>query len=173
MVHRPRQSLRRLARRPRPSRKRRRWPLALAAALAVSVWWLWPADETPPVPPAAVPIAQAKDVAPRAAKAEPRKRAPPAAPKNELPEREALLAAVRERSATLKPCVIPQGTLTRLPLRLHVGKSGAMKALDFSGDPPSNIASCVRKTAMKWNFDNVKLSSDVDLLVSVSFQPTL
>ena len=106
-------------------------------------------------------------------KVEARKAAPPPLPRADLPEREALLAAVRERSTTLKPCIVPEGTLARLPLRLHVGKSGAMKALDFTSDPPTPIATCVRKTAMKWTFDNVKLSSDVDLLVSVSFQPTL
>jgi hypothetical protein len=100
-----------------------------------------------------------------------RRRAPPA-PRNELPEREALLAAVKDRSASLKACALPSDALSRLPLRLHVGKSGAMKALDFAGEPPdAHIASCVRKTAMGWSFDQIKLSSDVELLVAVTFAP--
>ncbi len=101
------------------------------------------------------------------------RRRPPPPPRNELPEREALLAAVRERSATLKACALPSDALARLPLRLHVAKSGAMKALDFTGEQPdAHIASCVRKTAMGWSFDKIKLSSDVELLVAVTFAPT-
>jgi hypothetical protein len=99
-------------------------------------------------------------------------KAPP--PRNALPEREALLAAVRERSAALRDCAVPGGALARLPLRLHVRRSGAMRAVDFTGEPPpARVASCVRKAAMAWSFDQIALSSDVELLVAVSFTPQL
>ncbi len=47
-----------------------------------------------------------------------------------------------------------------------------MRSVDFTGDPPPpRLASCVRKTAMSWTFEKVKLTSDVELLVAVSFAP--
>ena len=62
--------------------------------------------------------------------------------------------------------------LLDVALRLHVRQSGAMRAVDFTGEPPpARVASCVRKVAMAWSFDQIALSSDVELLVAVSFTP--
>src|SRR5205814_2243314 len=82
------------------------------------------------------------------------------------------LAAVRERASTLRDCALPGGTLARLPLRLHLRKSGAMRAVDFTGEPPPpQVASCVRKVAMKWEFAPIRLPTDTELLVAISFRP--
>ena len=79
---------------------------------------------------------------------------------------------MRERAPSLKSCALPDGALARLPLRLHVASSGAMRSVEFTGElPPPRFASCVRKIAMSWTFDQVKLTSDVELLVAVSFAP--
>jgi hypothetical protein len=171
MVRLPRRTpLRRKLRRAPERHRRRKWPLAAAALLALALLWLWlPSSEQPAPPPAKPPRALPVKAA-MLPMAPLRRRAPPP-PRNEFPEREALLAAVKERSATLKACALPSDALSRLPLRLHVGKSGAMKSLDFTGEPPAHIASCVRKTAMGWSFDKIKLSSDVELLVAVTFEP--
>ena len=143
--------------------------VAAAAALALVLWLFWPAAEPTP-PPAAKSASK-----PGAAVLQPialRRRPPPPLPRNDLPPRDALLAAVRERAPSLKSCALPGGALARLPLRLHVASSGAMRSVDFTGDPPPpRFASCVRKTAMSWTFEKVKLTSDVELLVAVSFAP--
>lgn len=163
---------RRLLRRPVPRRKpRRKWPLLAAALALAALFWLWPRDRAPDPPPPAptAPVVRAAAVA--AVKPVARKPPPPPA-HNPLPAREALLAAVRERASTLRDCALPGGALARLPLRLHVGRSGEMRSVDFTGDPPPDrIASCVRKAALRWTFESIPLSSDVELLVSVSFAP--
>lgn len=49
-----------------------------------------------------------------------------------------------------------------------------MRAVDFTGEPPpARVASCVRKAAMGWSFEKIPLSSDVELLVAVSFAPQM
>jgi len=35
------------------------------------------------------------------------------------------------------------------------------------------VAACVRKTAMQWSFADFHLRSDVDLLLSLSFAPSV
>jgi hypothetical protein len=150
---------------------RRKWPYTAAAALAaLAVWWLWPVAEPPPPAPPETPRTAPAVLAAAPIRLSRRPPPPPPPPRNALPERDALLAAVRERSSALRDCALPGGALARLPLRLHVQRSGKMKAVDFTGEPPPpRVASCVRKTAMAWSFDKVALSSDVELLVAVSF----
>ena len=157
---------RRLRRRPQ-RRKLGRWLLGAAAVLAAGLFLL-PGEQPPqqPLPPAPAIPARAAAIPPAVPAIHRRLPAPESA---DLPAREALAAAFRERSAALKAC-LPGVRLTRLPMRLHVGRSGAMKGLDFTGEPPPPaLASCVRKTAMGWSFDGVPLSRDVELLVAVSF----
>ena len=158
--------LKRRRRRTAPARKPRRWLLGAAVLLALALlWWRQPEDPPPRQPDRTVPVRAA--ALPAVAPARHRHLPPPA--KRDLPERAALAAAFRERSAALKACALP-GEAARLPMRLHVGRSGVMKGLDFTGDPPSpRLAACVRKTAMAWSFDGLHLPGDVELLVAVSF----
>ncbi|MCA1827539.1 MAG: hypothetical protein ABR567_10340 [Myxococcales bacterium] len=152
---------------PRKRRRRLRWLFAALALAALALFLFWPDAETPaPVEPptasalAAVPVKQTRLTTP------PPRHPPP----REGPEREALLAAVRERASSLRDCAA--GALTRLPLRLHVARTGAMRSVDITGDaPPPAVASCVRKKAMTWKFDQIRLLSDVELLVAISFAP--
>ena len=51
-------------------------------------------------------------------------------------------------------------------MRLHVTRTGAVKALEFTGGgPPPFVAQCLRKVATSWNFRDVELPSDVELFV--------
>ena len=148
---------------------RRRWPVAAAALAVLLAWWLWPEPDAEPPPP---PSIQAAPVELVASPIRLRRKTAPPPQQLALPERDALLAAVRERASTLRDCALPGGTLARLPMRLHLRKSGAMRALDFTGEPPPpRVASCVRKAAMKWEFDRIRLPTDTELLVAISFTP--
>ena len=81
-------------------------------------------------------------------------------------------SSVSDLQPTLRDCALPGGALARLPLRLHLRKSGAMRAVDFTGEPPPpQVASCVRKVAMKWEFAPIRLPTDTELLVAISFRP--
>lgn len=140
--------------------------------VALALWGWWPQEVEPkPLPiPTTSPAAAVKMVAPALRLHKPPARPPEALP--QLPQRDALLAAVRERSATLHDCALPGDSLARLPLRLHLRKSGAMRAVDFTGEPPpARVATCVKKAAMKWSFETIPLQTDTELLVAISFTP--
>ena len=153
---------------PRKRPRRLRWLFAAVALAALAFFLFRPEPET------AAPV---QDPRPQATASLPEKQtrvvAPPTrprAPKTYTPARDALLAAVRERASTLRDCAA--GALTRLPLRLHVARTGVMRSVDITGDaPPAAVASCVRKKAMTWKFDQIQLPSDMELLVAISFAP--
>jgi hypothetical protein len=156
---------------PRSRSRRWRWIAAAVAAAALLFFLLRPEPETAPVevppPPGLARGAIAAAPPPEA----PKKPKPRPAPMERAP-RDALLAAVRERASTLQPCALPGGALARLPLRLHVARSGAMRSVEVTGaPPPGKVASCVRAAAMAWDFRDLKLPSDVELLVAISFAP--
>jgi hypothetical protein len=168
---------------PRP-RRNRVWPRALAVAAALLlVWFLWPADRTPPPAP---PV-KAANVGPVPDKPEqPRKlplakavppKAPPRPVEKEPPplvraRRDLLLAAIRARAASLRPCVPPDASEVLVPVRLHVAKAGPVRSVDFTGQPPQRqLGDCVRRVAGAWNFADVELPSDVTLLATLVLTP--
>src|SRR6185369_13266542 len=144
--------------RPRPAGKRR-WPKALAIATALMLaWLLWPAAPEPdaggaalatklagaakapdkpekPEKPGKLPDSAADKLKPSSAgggavKAAPR---PPPPAARLRAQRDLLLAAVRSRAATLRPCVPGGAVELRVPVRLHLVRSGTVKSVDFSG----------------------------------------
>ena len=86
--------------------------------------------------------------------------------------RDLLLAAVRARAASLRPCVPGDAAELHVPVRLHVTRTGAVKALEFTGGgPPPFVAQCLRKVATSWNFRDVELPSDVELFATLALGP--
>jgi hypothetical protein len=86
--------------------------------------------------------------------------------------RDLLLAAVRARAMSLRPCVPGDATELRVPLRLHVLRNGPVKSVEFPGEPPARpLRDCVRRIATSWNFHDLALPSDVDLFATLALSP--
>ena len=179
---------RQLRRPPKASpRKKKRWRLVLLAAVAVlALWTLWSGtpqrDEPSPgtaatrgsktaakTPAAETPEkAQMTTLAPTPPS--PRFKVAPAPPVQRA-RRDLLLAAVRARAASLRPCV-PDASELQVPVRLHVTRTGTVKALEFTGGaPPRPVAECLRKVATGWSFRDVSLPSDVELFATLALSP--
>jgi hypothetical protein len=77
--------------------------------------------------------------------------------------------AGKRRAASLRPCVPGDAAELHVPVRLHVVRTGAVKALEFTGaGPPPLVAQCLRKVATGWNFREVELPSDVELFATLA-----
>jgi len=165
-------------------RRKRRWPKLLAVLIvAIAVWFLWPA----PVEHRGGPQSSPSQVARSPAKGDkPQKLqtaravtvAAPSRPKTaELSpvfraRREILLAAIRARAASLRPCVPPDAAELHVPVRLHVLRSGPVKSVDFSGKPPPReLRDCVRRIATGWSFQDVELPADLELFATLALSP--
>jgi hypothetical protein len=148
---------------PATARARSRRPAAVLLALLIAalLWWrLHPADKPASAAPPVHAVAAAQVLPPVPHRKPPPKRA----------SRDLLLAAVRERAASLGPCASRPGAPARLPARLHVTRSGAMRSIDFPGALPSkSVGDCVREAAMRWDFSSLDLPADLELLVTLSF----
>lgn len=165
----------RLARRApsRPPRKRR-WPAVLGIlVLLFGLWMLWPAPQPPDLPapkvdpkPAEPPLARVVSPAP------PRRPKPPEPSQASRARRDLLLAAIRARAASLRPCVPGDAAELRVPVRLFVLRSGPVKAVEFPGEPPKReLRDCVRRVATAWSFQDVELPSDVELFATLALGP--
>jgi hypothetical protein len=147
---------------------------AIAAVLAVAIlaWIFWPIPAPAPrLPEAPAPSpAQVHDARTRR---EPRrvahrsqspaaKAAPPAL--DELRVRAAVLA----RAADLRACAVPAGAPSQVPVRLRVPASGEVRSVQFAGaEPlPPALSGCLREKLLLWRFDDLHLSSDVDLFAT-------
>jgi hypothetical protein len=54
-------------------------------------------------------------------------------------------------------------------VRLHLERSGAVKAVEFAGQPPArDVRDCVRRVTTGWNFRDVELPSDVELFATLT-----
>jgi hypothetical protein len=161
---------------PPPQRRQRRarwWPWLLLLLLLLLggyfAWpWLFPKEEPPPPPE---PVAEAKPSGP-AAKPKPKLKPKPVEPPKPLvPEsqRTVLLKAIQQRAAELKTCERFPGSPSRLMTKIGVSQPGPVKSVSFAGDAgPKALGDCVRKKVLGWNFADVKLASDVEILVSFS-----
>ena len=167
-------------------RRKRRWPrIALLAAAAVLVWALWPGAPQGDAPAALRAVdasaAASPGIPPPASRA-PATKAIPVLPtqrtKSAQPaslvraRRDLLLAAIRARADSLRPCVPKDASEVDVPVRLHLTRAGAVKALEFTGAaPPHSLAECLRKVAAGWSFQDVKLPSDVELFATLALGP--
>jgi hypothetical protein len=160
----------------RPSRRKQGRGGATAAAvtaLALLAWLLWPAPSppaTPPAPPAAVPAAAAT---PRAARKPAARPAGPALPKALAGIEEGRVrAAVLARAGDLRACAVPAGAPSQVPVRLRVPASGEVRSVQFAAGEslPPQLASCLRERLLRWRFDDLQLTSDVDLFATFALR---
>ena len=87
-------------------------------------------------------------------------------------QRDLLLAAVRSRAATLRPCVPGGAVELRVPVRLHLVRSGTVKSVDFSGEPPPKaLRECVRRVTTSWTFRDLDLPGDLELFATLALSP--
>src|SRR5260370_30065153 len=144
---------------PAMARARSRRPAAVLLALLIAalLWWrLHPAEKPASAAPPVHAVAAAQVLPPVRHRKPPPQRA----------SRDLLLAAVRERAASLGPCASRPGA----PARLHVTRSGAMRSIDFPGALSSkSVGDCVREAAMRWDFSSLELPADLELLGPQSF----
>ncbi|MBF5042084.1 hypothetical protein FGE12_06730 [Aggregicoccus sp. 17bor-14] len=151
--------------------RRRKWGrwLLLLALLALALFLLWPAPPPPPPAPEPPPVAAAPAPAP-AHRAPPRKKpAPPqAAPPPSDSQRALLMAAVQQRAPQLRSCELPPGAPGRVATRLRIAQAGKTRSVAFTSTPalPAPLATCLRERILQWDFAEVQLRSDVELLAS-------
>jgi len=165
---------------PRPAPLARRkgdragaWAAAVLA-LALLAWVLWPAASPPAAAPPPVP-SPAANVPPRK---EPRKVAarrpppPPAAPAQSGVDEARVRAAVLARAASLRACPVPAGAPSQVPVRLRVPASGEVRSVQLGGPEPlpAALSGCLREKLLLWRFDDLHLSSDVDLFATFALR---
>jgi hypothetical protein len=153
-------------------RDRTAWAAALLA-VALLAWFLWPAASAPPAPPPPA-RAPAASVTPRK---EPRKVAarrppPPAAAAQSNVDEARLRAAVLARATGLRACAVPAGAPSQVPVRLRVPASGEVRSVQLGGSEPlpAALSGCLREKLQLWRFDDLHLSSDVDLFVTFALR---
>lgn len=145
--------------------------LALLALLLLLAWWLWPAPELPPPPP---PVAEAPAPAPRAParKAPPAKKKPPVAQAPPAPaatsQRALLMKAVEARAPQLRDCPLPPGSPGRVAARLRIAQAGPTRSVSFSTPQPlpPALRDCLTQRIVAWDFADVQLTSDAEVLVN-------
>ena len=159
-----------------PRRKRSRSGIAAAAVLGLALlaWIFWPSPSPPPDSPPPAPARAADVTTPK----EPRKvRArrpppPPAAPAQPDVDEARVRAAVLARAASLRACAVPAGAPSQIPVRLRVPASGEVRSVQLGGPEPlpAALSGCLREKLLLWRFDDLRLSSDVDLFATFALR---
>jgi hypothetical protein len=90
---------------------------------------------------------------------------PPPAPAS---QRALLRKAVEARAPELRNCPLPPGVPTTLGAKIRVVRGGATRAVTLStAQPlPRELSECLRQRILQWDFSDVGLSSDVEILVN-------
>ena len=170
---------------PKPRiRRKRRWPTVLAVlTAAIAIWILWPVaveqSDGPRTSPSKVAGSRAEGGRPEKPQtARPVTAAAPPRPKTAerspvfRARRELLLAAIRARAASLRPCVPADAAELHVPVRLHVLRNGPVKSVEFPGEPPAReLRDCVRRIATGWSFQDVELPADLELFATLALSP--
>jgi len=159
-----------------PRRKRSRSGIAAAAVLGLALlaWIFWPSPSPPPGAPPPAPARAADVMTPK----EPRKvRArrpppPPAAPAQPDVDEARVRAAVLARAASLRACAVPAGAPSQIPVRLRVPASGEVRSVQLGGPEPlpAALSGCLREKLLLWRFDDLHLSSDVDVFATFALR---
>jgi hypothetical protein len=147
--------------------RRWRWA-ALAALLLLLTLWLWPsAPEVALAPSPPPPQAAAVKPAVKPASRKPRP-PPPPAPAAPDSQRALLRRAVEARAPDLKACALPAGAPAKLGARIRVSQKGTTRAVTFSTPQPLSRAAseCLRERILGWQFADVGLRTDTEILVS-------
>jgi hypothetical protein len=151
-------------------RKRRALRIALALALALALaWWLarpQPEPASPPEPePASAPTS-------RPVRKAAKKIAKPPPPAPSLVDEARLRAALQQRAPDLRACSVPPGAPPQVPARLRVAADGKMRSVELTSPVPipAPLASCLRERMSAWQFDDLRLQSEVAVLVTFALR---
>ncbi len=143
-----------------------------AALLLLVVFWLLPSAPPPPAPvpppePPPTPVVM-KSVAKKPAPKKPPAPAPAPPPVASSSQRALLRKAVEARAPDLRNCALPPGVPTALGAKIRVVRSGATRAVTLStAQPlPREFSECLRQRILQWEFSDVGLNSDVEILVN-------
>lgn len=156
-------------------RKRDRTGAAAAAILGLALlgWILWPAAAPPPQAPPPAPPPAAKAATSSAPRKVPARRLPPppAAAQSGVDEAR-VRAAVLARAPALRACAVPAGAPSQVPVRLRVPASGEVRSVQLGGPEPlpAALSACLREKLLLWRFDDLHLSSDVDLFATFALR---
>lgn len=161
-----------------PGRARWQWAgLLLAIAIGLTMLLRSCGEDVPPPPPPR-PAAAAPPAPPAPREPNPRPAPPPppkvAKPVDEwAPQRKLLRDAIASRSGDLAACALPPGSPSRLLTRIRVIKAGAVRGVVFANaDPlPRGLPDCLRGKIQAWNFADLKLQADVEVLVTFDLGP--
>jgi hypothetical protein len=142
--------------------------------LALLGWLLWPSAPPPrdaPPPPAPAPAASLAVSRP-ARKVPARPPAPAAPPAPAGIDEARVRAAVLARAADLRACAVPAGAPSQIPVRLRVPASGEVRSVQLGGPEPlpPDLSGCLREKLLLWRFDDLHLSSDVDLFATFALR---
>jgi len=156
----------------RPRRSRTGVAIAAVLALAVLAWLLWPVNPVRVEPPRAAPAAATASRVERIPRKAPSRRAPAPSPQRSTLDEGRVRAAVLARAGDLRACGVPAGAPSQVPVRLRVPASGQVRSVQLGGpDPlPPALSSCLREKLLLWRFDDLQLSSDVDLFATFALR---
>jgi hypothetical protein len=93
---------------------------------------------------------------------------PPKPPASWNPDRQRLRDAILARASDLAACALPPGAPPRMLTRIRVAKAGPVRAVAFANaDPvPRGLQECLRGRMMAWDFKELQLSTEVEVLVT-------
>jgi hypothetical protein len=158
------------ARRPAAPKPRRRGLMVLLLVGVALAVWLWPRGDPEPLP-SEPEHAEAPAPPPRHAAAR-NKVAKPAPPATNAVDEARLRAALQERAPDLRACVVPPGAPPQIPARLRVAADGKTRTVDLTSPVPipASLASCLRERMSAWRFDDLRLQSEVAVLVTFALR---
>jgi hypothetical protein len=144
-------------------------------ALALLAWLFWPAPSPPAIPPVPPPAAAASPpaAAPRAAQKPAVRPRIPALPKPPVGIEEGRVrAAILARAGDLRACAVPAGAPSQVPVRLRVPPSGEVHSVQFAASEPlpPELVSCLRERLLRWRFDDLQLTSGVELFATFALR---
>jgi len=83
-----------------------------------------------------------------------------------------LRAAVLARAPDLRSCPVPAGAPAQVPVQLGIRVSGEVRNVKFvaAESIPAPLAICLRERLVHWRFDDVQLSSDIQLFATFALR---
>ena len=75
-------------------------------------------------------------------------------------------------AASLRACAVPAGAPSQIPVRLRVPASGEVRSVQLGGPEPlpAALSGCLREKLLLWRFDDLHLSSDVDVFATFALR---
>jgi hypothetical protein len=95
-----------------------------------------------------------------------------ASPASDAVDEARLRAALQERAPDLRACTVPPGAPPQVPARLRVAADGKTRTVELRSPVPipASLASCLRERMSAWRFDDLRLQSEVAVLVTFALR---